>query len=202
MKNLDKITDKIMFDALLWCQETFDAAEQKAQDIIKIYEAKANEQNEELARVARDKIHSDNARHDSYLAMQRRNAILAEKSAMVDEVFNRAAKNLKKDNPDAYEKLLERLFVSAINGKDGEVCFSHHDYDIADKLYRQFVQIQSNVYPHATLKRGQPLDILSGFVLHYGNISVDCSTDSRIIIIRKSLERQVVDILFGGNSNA
>ena len=201
MKNLEKITDKIMYDALLVCQKMFDDAEKTASDIKAEGEARLASQTQEIFADAEAKIAADDARHAGGLSLLRRNAILAEKTAAIDEVFSRAAKNLSSEYPVEYKNSMIKLFSSAISQKNGEVCFSSRDESIADELFASFTKLFSENAGGFTLTRGKNLPICGGFILKYGDVTVDCSTEARVAEIRQSMERKVADILFGGNAN-
>ena len=175
-----------MYDALLVCQKMFDDAEKTASDIKAEGEARLASQTQEIFADAEAKIAADDARHAGGLSLLRRNAILAEKTAAIDEVFSRAAKNLSSEYPVEYKNSMIKLFSSAISQKNGEVCFSSRDESIAGGF---------------TLTRGKNLPICGGFILKYGDVTVDCSTEARVAEIRQSMERKVADILFGGNAN-
>ncbi|MHC4691672.1 MAG: V-type ATP synthase subunit E [Planctomycetota bacterium] len=121
---------------------------------------------------------------------------LAEKSKILDEVFEQARQQLLKLSDDQYKTLCSNLMLEAVETGDEEVIIDTSETRIDEKFVRQ---INHKLGPESkgNLKlSNQRQPIGAGFILKRGKIKNNVSLDVLLARARKDLEIDLAKDLF------
>lgn len=121
---------------------------------------------------------------------------LAEKSRILDEVFDQARQQLLKLSDDQYKTLCTNLMLEAVETGDEEVIIDTNEKRIDEKFIRQ---INHKLGPErkGNLKlSNQKQQIGAGFILKRGKIKNNVSLDVLLARARKDLEIDLAKELF------
>ncbi|NIP24795.1 MAG: hypothetical protein GWN67_25640 [Phycisphaerae bacterium] len=121
---------------------------------------------------------------------------LAEKSKILDEVFEQARQQLHKLSDDQYKNLCTNLMLEAVETGDEEVIIDTSEKRIDEKFIRQ---INHKLGPErkGNLKlSNQKQQIGAGFILKRGKIKNNVSLDVLLARARKDLEIDLAKDLF------
>ena len=198
MNGIEKITARLIRDA----QVEVDAinAETDAQfaAIMAEYEAKAAEAYEK--RIAKGE--ADCAVRSERMAaaadMEQRKALLAFKQEMVGEAFEKAAEALASLPREKYIEFFASMAAkAAISGKE-MLLFSEKDRaDTGAEIVAAANALLAGMGKTAELSLADETPELSGgFIMRSGNIEVNCTAETLVLLTRASLSSQVAEILF------
>ena len=147
MTGLSKITDKILAEAHADAAATMAQAKTRSDEISRAAIARAAELRAKVDEDAKREAAEIVSRAKSGEAMLRRNTVLAEKSAMIDEVFAMAHKELLALSDEQYlalltaiassvleqlrsdEKMNEELYGEEASNESYEVLLNSRDHD-------------------------------------------------------------------------
>lgn len=221
MTGLDKITKKLTDDARADADAKLEAAKAECASIDADYTARAKALRDSMLADAEREASSRIARIKSSVAIEKRNVVLAERSALVDEAFSHAMNDIRAMSPEDYRKLLVDILSSVLTAQvraeedelknygPDELCAAE-SYDVilnqADfKAHGQAliaetaVAVAGKISPETVKKlrlseNTAPID--GGLILKYGDVEVNCSLSMLFSRLRETLEGEVYGILF------
>lgn len=221
MTGLDKITKKLTDDARADADAKLAAAKAECDSIDADYEARAKALRDSMLADAEREASSRIARLKSSIAIEKRNVVLAERSALVDEAFSHAMNDILSMAPEDYRKLLVDILSSVLTaqvraeedelknyGPDEletaesyEVVLNQADFKAHGEalIAETAVAVAGRIDP-ATVKKlklsetTSPID--GGLILKYGDVEVNCSLSMIFSRLRETLEGEVYGILF------
>ena len=168
MGGLGKITDAIVSKAELEAEEIIKKATDTANEIIQSAKTEMEEKSkvaEEKIREAVEKIMLMGASGDR---QEERQIMLASKSNTISQIIDEAGNKMKSMGKDVLLKLIKMYS----EGKEGEILFSAKDKELVDGEVKKLLEEEK-------LKMSEELCAFeSGFVIKYGKIEINCSTDS------------------------
>lgn len=129
--------------------------------------------------------------------MQRRQALLGAKQAVIGEVLDEAYRAVMDLDDGSYFKLLEKLLEKHVLPGDGEICFS------AEDLRRMPEGFEEKISRIAAAKGGslkvsdRPAQMDGGFLLVYGGIEENCTIRAVFDAGREEMSDRVNRMLFG-----
>lgn len=221
MIGLDKITQKIVEDATSDAEAKLAEARKVCSSIDADYAARAEALRTSMLAEAEKEASGRVARIKSSVAIERRNAVLAERSALVDEAFSRAAASVRAMSDEDYRKLLSEILASVLTAQvkaedtelknygDGEfipvetyeVMFNESDAKAHGRAVVDMtaVAVAGKLPPDRIAKlrlseRHVPID--GGLILRYGDVEVNCSLSMIFSRLRETAEGDVYEILF------
>ena len=218
MIGLSKITDKILAEAREDARLAAEAAEGRAREIMAESALRAETLKKEIDLDARRQAEELVSRAHADEEMIKRSAALEARSAMVDEVFVAAKKEILNLPTEKYLDLLFGLFMKAyrteaeetarnrkLYGEEDapeesgcEILLSKRDRDrVGDGLMARVESAfkDKGIGEIPTLSRETaPID--GGLVLRFGNIEVNCSLKALFGMLRSEYEGRVVARLF------
>ena len=207
MTGLSKITDKILAEARADAAAMLEQAKTRTNEISRAALARAAELRSKVDESAKREAAEIVSRAKSSEAMLRRNTLLSEKSAMIDEVFAQAHKELLSLSDEQYLELLtalsssvltqlradeqsnEELYGEVASTDAYEVLLNSRDQD------RCGVALRAVLPAYATLS-GETAEIDGGLVVRHGKVEVNCSLAKLIEEVRPSLEAKISHTLF------
>lgn len=174
MTGLQKIIKKIEDDGAAKCAFIIDEAEKKASALIADARSEANRIAEEAVLAARNEADRITAVAKSSAETVSRKKYLEVKNAVINDIISASYEKILKLIDEAYFDVLFNLCVRYV--ETGECVLYLNNYDLS-RLPENFeTRINSTVYERAAVQVSRiPADIENGFVLDYGNFSVNCT---------------------------
>ena len=207
MTGLSKITDKILAEARTDAAAKLAEADARAGEISRAALSRAAELRAKIDENAKREATEVVSRAKSSEAMIRRNTLLTEKSAMIDEVFAAAHRELSSLSDEKYLELLTLLSISVLTQlvEDEKTNFEVYGEEADPAPYEVLLNSRDmgrcgaglkTALPKYALLSNEAVSIDGGVVVRHGNVEVNCSLRALIEQIRPSLEAKVSHILF------
>ncbi|MBO5975869.1 MAG: hypothetical protein J6P94_01655 [Oscillospiraceae bacterium] len=198
MNGIEKITARLIRDAQVEVDAINAETDAQCAAIMAEYEAKAAEAYEK--RIAKGE--ADCAVRSERMAaaadMEQRKALLAFKQEMVGEAFEKAAEALASLPREKYIEFFASMAAkAAISGKE-MLLFSEKDRaDTGAEIVAAANALLAGMGKTAELSLADETPELSGgFIMRSGNIEVNCTAETLVLLTRASLSSQVAEILF------
>ena len=219
MTGVEKITDRIAADAAKEAQATLGAAEVECRKLAEEYGNRTIGERDRVAERAQAEGQRMIERAKSTADMNHRAVLLAAKSALIDEVYEKARAKILDTDFGKYRELLTALLVSALLelakseetsaalGDETEpydrieVLFNHDDREkygaavVAEVRRRNERRIGTARLEKLCLSEDTAA-IDGGLVIRYGNIETNCSLSVLLAEMRRETEGKVASILF------
>ena len=219
MTGLERITEKILSDAKERARVILESAQEDCRAAAQSYAADAAETREEIAARTRAVGAAIAARARAAAAMERRDILLAAKSAALDEVFLKAKKEITDTDFGKYRELLVALLSCALLDLASTERASRELGDELADLTRLEVlmnekdrerfgaavlsgarrvterKVGSELISLLTLS-DETADIEGGLILRAGDVEINCSLAVLLAEVRRDIEAKVAAILF------
>lgn len=219
MTGVEKITDRIAADAAKEAQATLGAAEVECRKLAEEYGNRTIGERDRVAERAQAEGQRMIERAKSTADMNHRAVLLAAKSALIDEVYEKARVKILDTDFGKYRELLTALLVSALlelaQSEEAsaalgdetepydriEVLFNHDDREkygaavVAEVRRRNERRIGTARLEKLCLSEDTAA-IDGGLVIRYGNIETNCSLSVLLAEMRRETEGKVASILF------
>lgn len=190
----EQVVGKILADANGQAAEIKKEADEKIAGEKAKLDEQLKEYKEQTNELAKKAAEDKKLRMQAAARMETAKKLLAEKSKIIDEVFEKAQQKLLELNDDDYLKLMEKLMLAAVETGDEEVLVDKNEKRIDQKLIER---VNANLKGKGNLKMsGQRADIGGGFILKRGNIKNNVSLAVLIEQARKGLEIELAKELF------
>ncbi len=219
MTGVEKITDRITADAAKEAQAILSAAEAECRKLAEEYGNRTISERDRISERAQEEGQRIIERAKSTAEMNHRAVLLAAKSALIDEVYEKAREEIRDTDFGKYRELLTALLVSALLelAKSEETSAALGDeaepYDRIEVLFNRDDREKYGAAVVAEVRRRNERRIgaarleklcLSedvaaidgGLVLRYGNIETNCSLSVLLAEMRRETEGKVASILF------
>lgn len=220
MNGIDKITEKILAEAKAAERAALEKAAERADEILQAGEEEAELIRERIEDRAAREGEAIVTRAKSTAAMARRNADLAVRGALIDEVFEKAFAEIAALPVEEYRALLCKMVCDAmleqqrtaaesraLHGDEVETVEAYEirlkDSDrraLGDALLRDVRDALRGKVDAAVLERlvlsDAPARISGGVLLRYGDVETNCSFEAVFAQARAVREAEVSRILF------
>ncbi|MBE6555797.1 MAG: hypothetical protein E7663_06185 [Ruminococcaceae bacterium] len=219
MTGLDKIIERILKDAKDRAREILEAAQRECRTTAESYADRADKTRDAILERAEREGEALIARARSAAAMTRRSILLAARSAVIDEAFEGAKREIRATDYGKYRALLSALLTSALLEEARaaresaalgdeltefdtyEVIFNAEDRELYGKAVledaRRAAQRHIGEERAAKLRLSEETaDIDGGVILRYGDIEANCSLSMLMNEMRGELEQRVSALLF------
>jgi V/A-type H+-transporting ATPase subunit E len=196
----EKLRQRIISDAEDEARKIVEEGQGEAGRVKAEADARAQKIGSEFAQKAKSQAEEYVRRQISLGELEARKAILAEKGALIDEVFEKALEELRARDRKGGYALTRKLMLDAIEVGDEEVILSGED---RGGIGRAFIDDLNGELRKAG-KRGEvkiseeTREIRGGFVLRRGRVESNASFDTLLAMLRDEIETDVASILFGG----
>ena len=220
MTGLEKVTGKILADAEADARAILERADAECAEIAQRYEAETEAEGERLREQNDRECQSLIIRAKSSAAMAKRNAVLEARSAMLDEAYAAAERQVRSMGSEQYLDLLQKMLRSALKrqiegeeeslrlyGEDispaaYEILLNSRDRDTyGERLLTAFREGLGAKLPAAALKKlclaTETVRIDGGLILRCGPVETNCSLAMLMAENRRETEAKVSRILFG-----
>jgi V/A-type H+-transporting ATPase subunit E len=176
MAGLDKILEDIRSESAKEVESVMREA--KAEYDAKMEEARKEADTQAARILARAKSQADDliARADSAAALEEKRMILLAKQEMISDVMEQAKKAFLSLPADQYFDLILKLVSRHALPKEGEICFSRHDFE---RLPKNFAAKLVAALPEGAALNVSKEDakIEGGFILKYDGLEQNLSVE-------------------------
>ncbi len=174
MTGLDKIVEKILEQSQMNCNAILNDAALQVKSIISQARETAGKQSGEIIAKAEAEAKKIEAVSKSTAESITRNRYLEIRNAILNDIISAAYLEIEKFSDEEYFAMLRRLCIK--NVLEGECEMSLSGFDLG-RLPDDFeMSINSEIYEKGAVHISDvPGDIENGFVLHYGDIEINCS---------------------------
>ncbi len=217
MNGIEKITEKILNEALEFEKATLAAADEESKRIRAAFDAESSALEEKERARIKSEVGAILSRASASGENRARNILLEEKSKLIDEAYARARSTVLGLPEEKYFAFLCALAKAAVNDRlsseavlaslEGAEAVSYDDIVIIlsegdDGKYSSKLldTLKSSDLPKAAIARiklGAARDgIDAGLILKCGDIESNCSLDMLIADVRARLDSRVREALF------
>lgn len=192
-----QVTDKILADANAEAEQIKQQAKEKSASEQATFDEQLQEYKEQ-SRVLAQKAGEDKKSH--LLAAARMDIAkqqLAEKAAILDEVFSQSHSELLKLSDEDYKKLCNKLMLDAVETGDEEVIVDENDTRIDQEFIKSINRELGPGFKGNLRLSNQKRSIGGGFLLRRGKITTNVSFDVLLSLARNNLEIELANDLFG-----
>ena len=195
----EKIRQKILNDAQAEARKIMEGAEAEARGIRQEAQARADSIASDYKARARADADEHIRRQLSLRELEARKAILAEKWAVIEEVFDKALASLRERDRQSGYGLTMELLLKAVETGNEEIIMAPEDRQAIDKSFIE--NLNANLRKAG--KRGEvslseeTRDIRGGFILRRGRTETNSSFDTLLAMLRDEVETEIAEILFG-----
>lgn len=219
MTGIEIITDRIAADAAREAEELLGAAEADCRKMAEEYATRSIAERDRIADRAQAEGRRMIDRAKATAEMNRRTVLLAAKSALVDEVYEKAREEILDTDFGKYRELLTALLVSALLefAKNEETSLALGDgvepYDSIEVLFNAADREKYGAEVVAAARRtgerqigtarlsklclsGDTAPIDGGLILRTGKVETNCSLSVLLAEARRETEGKVTAILF------
>jgi V/A-type H+-transporting ATPase subunit E len=199
-----KLRNKIVSDAEDEARKIVEEGEAEARSVKEEAGARIRKINADFAAKAKSQAEEYISRQISLRELEARKAVLAEKGALIDEVFNKALEELRNRDRKGGYALTHKLLIDAIEAGDEEIVLSPED---KQAIGAAFVETLNGELRKAG-KRGEvkiaeeTREIRGGFILKRGRTETNASFDTLLAMLRDDIETEVANILLSGGGGA
>lgn len=174
MTGLDKIVEKILEQSQMNCNAILADAALQVKNIISQARETANKQSGEIIAKAEAEAKKIEAVSKSTAESVTRNRYLEIRNAILNDIISAAYLEIEKFSDEEYFAMLRRLCIK--NVLEGECEMHLSGYDLG-RLPDDFeMSINSEIYEKGAVHIcDTPADIENGFILHYGDIEINCA---------------------------
>ena len=192
MAGIDNLVNQILQEATQKADDLIAQGKEKAAEIARQAAAESEKLSQASMQAAQKGVKDLAERAKSQSALRRRQALLATKQEIIDEIIDKAYKKLETQDDAEYFSMIATLAEKAARPGDGEICFNREDME------RIPADFAAKIEKIAAAKGGSlkissvPAKIRSGFILSYGGIEENCTLDS-IFAEKKDALRDLVN---------
>lgn len=174
MTGLDKIVEKILEQSQINCNAILNDAALQVKNIISEARGIANKKSGEIIAKAQAEAKKIEAVSKSTAESITRNRYLEIRNAILNDIISAAYLEIEKFSDEEYFAMLKRLCIK--NVLEGECEMRLSGYDIG-RLPDDFeMSINSEIYEKGAVHIcDTPADIENGFILHYGDVEINCA---------------------------
>ncbi|WP_422447980.1 V-type ATP synthase subunit E [Thermoanaerobacterium sp. DL9XJH110] len=198
MEGIQKIKDRILQEAGDEREKILNEARDRAREIKERAGQRAAEVEKQIAERARKEAEEEKRKILSMARLEQRKALLEVKQQIIDEVFEKAQRELENLPAKDYQNLVVNMLVkSAITG-DEEVIISEKDKEkiTPDQVEKANRLLKAQGKAGMLKLSGQTRPMIGGVVLRSKDLEVNCTFDSLIKMQREELETEIAKILF------
>ena len=178
MAGIDGITADILAAAREEAGKILAQAQEQAQQTSAKAEEDSKKLFDDIIASARAKAEAESNRAASQAALQKRQALLAQKQEIISSIIERAKTALQEQGDEAYFAMVVKLIKKAARPQDGEIAFGAKDLKRLPEGFEAAANAAAKELGGTLKLAKDPVDIKNGFVLRYGGIEENCSLDA------------------------
>lgn len=200
IKGIDRINARILAEAEEYAAAEKQKAQAQADEMLASARKKAEEKAAAILSKAKESAAAAVENAKSGAGMKERNSLLSLKVEMAGKAFDAALAKLAHLPKEEYIRAMSALLVSAVNGglADGDnasLAMNEKDAEFAEAILAAASPAFTKKV--TVTKARETVDVEAGFLLICGDIEINCSAKTVVEAARDTLEKPVLDILFG-----
>jgi V/A-type H+-transporting ATPase subunit E len=198
---IEKLKHKIVSDAEAEAGRITGEGEAQAKTILAEVQAEVDRITAEFKVRAEGEAKEHIRRQVSLRVLAARNALLAEKGKMIEEVFEKALEEIRHRDREGGYSLTRALLLKAIETGDEEIIVSPEDRQAITRAFLESLNGElRKAGKRAEVKLAEDArKIRGGFVLRRGQVEINSSFETLLAMLRDEVETEVAGILFGDN---
>ena len=196
MSGLDKIIARISEEAEAKAGAIISEAEKKAAGITSEGAAKTAEECERIAKKADAVARNTQERGKASAELRTKQIMLGGKQELMNEVIAEARNRLDNLSDDEYAAFIEKLFRKHVPSEDAVLKLNERDLKRLPKETIDRMTAEAKAHGAVLKVSDKPADITDGFVLDFGGVEENCTTDALIEQNTDDLLDKIKDILF------
>ena len=196
---INRISERIKAEASKEAEKEIIAAKEQAENILAEAKASSAKETAVILKDAEEKAAALAEGAKSSAGIRQRNALLTLKVEMMEKAFDCALEKLISLDEVKYVKAMAALLASTADNfltenASAAVYFGKKDELSAEKILTEakgLMKVKADI-----VKGEKKLSAQAGFVLAIGDTEINCTADTLINSAKKTLEKDVLDILF------
>lgn len=192
----EQIVEKILSEARQEAQRILSEAQEKVRQRRQAFEEEMKAFHQATQEQARQAAEDKRLRMLAAARMDLRKKILAAKTELLGEVFEKARQRIHSMASEAYLELMGRLLLQAVVTGDEEVLVGKNETRINSDFIKQINKKLGPGYKGNLRPAAEKADIEGGFILRRGKVQVNCSTGVLLDQIRQKTEIELAAKLF------
>jgi len=197
--NAEQVVNKILSEAQQQAAAIAQEAQQKNEAVKRQFEQELSACRAETDRLAKEAAEDKRLRMLAAARMNNNRALLAAKVELLNEVFKRAEQRVVQMPDDAYQALMSKLMIAAVQTGDEEVIIGKNERRINDDLIKQVNRQLGTGFKGNLRLSDKRADIKGGFILSRGKVQMNASVEVLIERLRETMETELAAELFAGN---
>ena len=193
----EQVIEKILSDARGEAEVIKREADEKEAAEQKKFEAELAEYKKQTELLAKKAASDEKAHLLAGARMEIAKEYLAEKRKILDEIFEKARKELKGMPDDEYQEIMKKLMLAAVETGDEEVIVDTNEKRIDQKFINQVNHELGPEYQGKLRLSDERRDIGCGFILRRGKIKNNASLNVLLTNAREALEIELAKEVFG-----
>ncbi len=189
MTGLDKILEQIRIESISNADSIIEAANKKAEEILKDSEIKAKEEYDYILNKANEDISIMNQRAESAKELKKKQNILIKKQELIASLFDKAKDKILSLSNEEYFSFIKRI-ISKLP-QNGTICFNSRDLERLDSSFKTYLTEKSFTVCNDSC------DISGGCIVRYGDIEENCSLNALFESEKEILTDKVSKLIFG-----
>lgn len=200
MQGIEKIIEKIIYDANRDAKATHEQTQVQINAIQKKHENETKKQINIINKEAEQKAEQHKQRSKTMADLEIRRNNLAIKRELVEMSFEKAINNIKNIDEKTYKEFIIKILVK-IAETDGEVIIGKNDNYISQSVIDNAISNLAEQGIESKIKLSkQKGNFEGGFILKNGKIETNCTIDMLVRTAKRELEQEVANVLFAESS--
>lgn len=193
--NAEQVVEKILSQARAEAEAILGQARQKAAQADAQLKAELQEFDKKTAELAEAAGQDRWQRMQAAARMDNARRLLAARTAILEDVFDRARKAVRQMPDQPYQTLMAELMKKAVETGDEEVVVGRSETRINEPF---LAKVNSQLGPQRGRLRLCPQrgDFEGGFILRRGRVQVNASADVLVDRLRDAMEMELAQMLF------
>lgn len=197
MSGLDKMKVRILEEAQGTAAEITEKAKAEAEETVQAAREAAEAEAALIIEKAQRSAEDHARKVDSSMGMQRKQAVLAAKQAVISDVLDEAYRMVMGLDDEKYFKLLEKLLEKHVAPGEGEICFSAKDLKRIPEGFTEKIKSIASAKGGSLTVSDRPAEMDGGFLLIYGGIEENCTIRAVFDAGKEEMSDRVNRMLFG-----
>ena len=200
--NAEQVVQKILSEANAEAQKILDDAKAKAAELTSKQQDEIGQFDARTEQLVKDAAEDKLQRMMAGARMDNAKRVLASKVSSIDDVFAKAKTAANGLPDDQYLSLMTALMKKAVETGDEEVIVGKNEKRINEQFVCKINKQLGDGFKGNLRLSSERAGIAGGFILSRNKVQINSSTDVLIETLRESMEIELAQELFGGETDA
>ncbi len=192
----EQVVDKILSQAHAEAEKILAEAKAKAAEKESKLSSELDEYRRQTKTLAETAAADRKMRMLAAARMDIRKELTAAKNAVLDEVFVKAAEQIKSLSDQEYQQLITSLITKAVETGDEEVVIGKDETRIDHALIKNINRKLGSGFKGNLMLADDRANIDGGFILRCGNVRINASIGVLLAQVKEQIETELVAELF------